>query len=179
MTEYDAVFLLGLKLEANGSVPDELIGRIKLAARCYHEGLSKRIIACGGKTGAQISEAQAMADLLKKYNVPEDAILLEDRSTMTYENVCNALKMIPGSRRVLLVTSDYHLFRAKVTVLREGGFWPAGRAVKTPFVRGKAGRCLVEIYALIDYLLFWGRKDEMRPAWADKLKRFLLRVHGE
>ena len=62
---YDAILLLGLKLNEDGSSRHELTLRIERAAQCYHQGLSPVIIPCGGQTpSTPVSEAAVMRDAL-------------------------------------------------------------------------------------------------------------------
>lgn len=72
---YDAILLLGLKLEPDGSPRQELLLRIQKAAECYFKGLAPLIIPCGGQTpGTPVSEAAVMRRELLQLNVPETAI---------------------------------------------------------------------------------------------------------
>ena len=92
------------------------------------------------------------------------------------KNALNLLKK--DRRRVFLVTSDYHMPRTRLMARREGARRVSGSAVKTPGGREKRQRIRIECLAAIDYLIGWGRHDDRRPAWAEKLKRFLLRKNG-
>lgn len=179
MKNYDAIILLGLKLSTGGEPEKELVLRATRAAECYFEGRAPRILACGGDTGAGISEAAVMKQLLLQAGVPAAAITCEDRSRITYENMRNALNLLEkDKRRVFLVTSDYHMPRARLMARREGAKRVSGSAVKTPGGRQKRQRIRIEYMATVDYLLGWGWRDDSRPAWAEKLKCFLLRRNG-
>ena len=52
-----------------------------------------------------------MCDLLVAARVPGHAILIEDKSTTTLENIRNALPML-ADREVIVVTDRYHAKRA-------------------------------------------------------------------
>jgi uncharacterized SAM-binding protein YcdF (DUF218 family) len=53
--------------------------------------------------------------------VPDDAILVENRSTSTHENAVFAKPLLAGlSGRFVLLTSDYHMFRAYGCFHRQG-----------------------------------------------------------
>lgn len=180
MRKYDAILLLGLKLRAGGEPEEELVSRAKRAAECFFEGIAPRILACGGDTGDGITEAAVMKRLLLEAGVPEAAITCEDRSRITYENMKNAFELLEKDRRrVFLVTSDYHLPRARLMARREGARRVSGSAVKTPSGSEKRRRIRFECLATADYLFGWGRHDETRPAWAEKLKRFLMKRNGQ
>jgi len=69
------------------------------------------IIASGGMGQHPPSEAAAIRDLLIRAEVPERAILLEEHSTTTLENIQNAMPLLPGPE-VIIVTDSYHARRA-------------------------------------------------------------------
>ena len=179
MKRYDAIVLLGLKLRAGGEPEEELVLRAKRAAECYFEGIAPRILACGGDTGEGVAEASVMRRLLLEAGVPEAAVTCEDRSRVTCENMKNAFELLEKDRRrVFLVTSDYHLPRARLVARREGAKRVSGSAVKTPGGREKRRKIRFEWLAAADYLFGWGRREDSRPAWAERLKRLLLKKNG-
>ncbi|KLN66535.1 MULTISPECIES: YdcF family protein [Vibrio] len=80
------------------------------------------VIFCGGATEGQMqTEAQAMFDCFKSFHQGQmpPHIILEDQSTNTIENICNAADKLVASKlcrvgqviNVLLVSNDYHLNR--------------------------------------------------------------------
>ena len=74
-------------------------------------------MASGGKGADEvISEAEAMRRYLLRKGVPEDALILEDRSTTTWENLTFSKeimdeRMEAAPYRAAVVSSDYHVFR--------------------------------------------------------------------
>jgi len=57
--------------------------------------------------------APVMRDFIAAYGVPQEAILVEDKSTSTRENALDVAELLRNdSRRKVLLTSDYHMFRA-------------------------------------------------------------------
>ena len=127
-SKYDAILLLGLKLNADGTPKHELTLRIETAADCWKKRLAPLIIPCGGQTpDTPVSEAAVMRDALVALGVPESAIHMEDRSLITVENLLNAREMLGKKHpRVLIVTSDYHLPRA-MALANDQGLEAAGR----------------------------------------------------
>ena len=69
-----------------------------------------------------ISEAESMRNYLLRCGVPESAIIMEPRSTTTRENMAfsKALMDENGYESALIVTSDYHLWRAMRLADRAG-----------------------------------------------------------
>lgn len=88
------------------------------------DGVVPPVLVMSGGQGPDepVSEASAMAAYARELGVPAGAILLEDRSTTTRENIrfsSELLHSLPPERRidpdnVLLVTSDYHAVRTAI-----------------------------------------------------------------
>ncbi len=106
----DAILILGAAVWPNGPSPT-LKRRTTHAARLWHAGRAPLIIPCGGLGAHAPTEAAAMQAILEAENVPADAIICEDQSTTTLENIRNAKRLLPG-RRVIIVTDRYHGPRA-------------------------------------------------------------------
>jgi uncharacterized SAM-binding protein YcdF (DUF218 family) len=81
----------------------------------WRQGHFRTIVLCGRGVAATVKP------ILVAYGIPEPAIVLEDRSTTTREDAVYAkpiLSALPG--RVVLITSDYHMYRARRSFAREG-----------------------------------------------------------
>lgn len=106
----------------HGRVPPLLAGRLDRAVELYRReraaGLSPLLIPSGGQGADEpVAEATAMADYLRDKGIDDDAIMPEDRSTTTRENLLFSKKLLEdrGTRGTLLVvTSSYHVLRAAV-----------------------------------------------------------------
>lgn len=165
----DAILLLGLALDENSEPMPELITRIETAARAYKEGLAGVIIASGGTLpGRTRSEAEVMAEKLMALGVPKRAIVREERSCDTPQNMRFSRAMLGGERkpRVLIVTSDYHMMRAKI-LARRAGFRAAG--YPAALVHDQAWKRLraMEWAYTLDALMGW--ESDTRPAWTYKV----------
>jgi uncharacterized SAM-binding protein YcdF (DUF218 family) len=90
--------------------------RLKQALDLYRGGFAPRMIFSSGFVFS-FSEAQVMRDLALANGVPAAAIELETNAANTYENVRFTREILAahGWRRVLLVSSPYHMRRAMLT----------------------------------------------------------------
>ncbi len=90
--------------------------RVKQAVDLYHAGLAPRMIFSTGFVFA-FQEGEVMRSLAAANGVPEDAIILEPTARNTFENVARTRDILTGNgwRRVLLVSSPYHMRRAVLT----------------------------------------------------------------
>lgn len=169
--EYDAILLLGYGLDEHDQATQELQLRVKAAAKAYREGLSDTVVACGGTTpGHRVSEAVVMQALLMQEGVEQSAILLEDKSQITIENMCFAAQTLGGAKgkRVLVVTSDYHVRRAVLTAMR-AGLRAKGYAAVLPHDEAWKQKQKTEFPYTVDMLLNWNRKADERPKWMQAL----------
>lgn len=178
MKKYDAILLLGYGLDENDQATQELRLRVKAATKAYREGYSDVIVACGGTTeGHHISEAEVMQALLLEEGVPKDKILLENKSTITIENMRFAAQVLGGAkgRRVLVVTSDYHVRRSVLTAMR-AGFKAKGYAAELPHDSEWQTKKSKELAYTVDMLLGWQDEGKSRPQWTYTL---FEKVFGE
>ncbi len=117
----DNAIVLGLALE-NGSPTADLISRIETAADYLDEYPDAHLILTGGNADLSgLTEAEVMRDLLLERGVPEDRLILEDQATTTIENFENIARMIDPDEPVVLISSNYHMFRA-AHIARRAGF---------------------------------------------------------
>ena len=118
----DCIIIPGCKV-ADTTPSLALQSRLDCALRLYQAGYAKVIIASGGQgeTGS-ISEAQAMRLYLMNNGVPEGAILLDEHSYSTFENMNNskALMDAHGYTSAIVATSDFHAARA-MAIARSAG----------------------------------------------------------
>ena len=105
-------------------VPGSLeTGHVMKAADLYHAGFAPSILCSGSHPIGQEhfalypefqSEADYMAHLLLEQNVPEHAILREDRSTYTWENAMFSAKLLNASlnpRQIIIACKPSHARR--------------------------------------------------------------------
>lgn len=109
----DYVIVLGAKV--NGTEPSAALRyRIEKAAEYLSANPKTKLIASGGKGEDEgISEAECIKSELLKLGADESRIILEDRSTSTYENFAFSLKLMEDkSASVGVITNGFHLFRS-------------------------------------------------------------------
>ncbi|MBQ9197744.1 MAG: YdcF family protein [Clostridia bacterium] len=108
-----AIVVLGAQVRQDGSLSVQLQWRLDKALALYAEA-PQPIVVCGAQgTNEPVTEAAAMRDYLIARGVPQSDIIMEDASFNTRQNLNNAKKLLGDEkRRVLIVTSDYHLPRA-------------------------------------------------------------------
>ncbi len=124
----DFVVVLGSGLREGGRVPPLLASRLDRGQAVFRalaaRGSDPVLIVSGGKgRDERVSEAEAMAGYLAARGFPADCLEREDRSASTRENLaCSRAimdRLRPGASCVI-VTSNYHVFRAAMIARRLG-----------------------------------------------------------
>ena len=107
----------------NGETPSlTLRTRIDAAAAYLEEHPDVPVVLSGGQgPGEAITEAKCMRRALVRRGVDESRLYPEERSTSTQENLRYSRAILEElgvdlTQRVAIVTSDYHLCRASITL---------------------------------------------------------------
>ena len=116
--EPDAIIVLGSGLIGD-KVPPLLAQRLTKAKTIYEqfEGRPKLIVSGGQGADELTSEAEAMASYLMEQGVPQEDILIENRSRTTFENLTFSKAILEEEelgKHVLVVTNSFHALRAGV-----------------------------------------------------------------
>ena len=129
---YDAIIVLGAQVKPDRTLSVQLTWRMDAAVEAY-EKKNVPIVVCGAQGPDEpCTEAEAMRDYLLKKGIPKDDILTDPRSFNTNENLENAQELLKGYqdiKRVLIVTSDYHVPRS-MAIAQDLGFEAEGYGAK-------------------------------------------------
>lgn len=118
----DVCIILGAQMKESG--PSDVLQRRLDKALEYLWGNPDTIVVVSGGQGSNepVSEAQGMRDYLIAKGIAEERILMEDASTNTWENLDYSAKLIDKSGDdVVIVTNNFHVFRA-VSIARKQGY---------------------------------------------------------
>jgi uncharacterized SAM-binding protein YcdF (DUF218 family) len=125
----DYIIIHGCQIRKDGTLTKLLQSRADRAiefAEMQKKATGKDIIfmPSGGKGSDEVTtEAQAIANYLRSLGIPESSIILEDKSTNTYENFKNSVEIIKSvsdrkSPKIAFATTNYHVFRAGLLAAR-------------------------------------------------------------
>ncbi|WP_200804836.1 YdcF family protein [Anaerosalibacter sp. Marseille-P3206] len=132
----DYVIVLGARLYGDKPSPS-LQERLSIAREYLIENNDIKVVVSGGQgIDEDVSEAQAMEKYLVDNGIENDRIILEDKSTTTFENLKFSLDKIrevddKENISILIATNRYHVFRSKLLAKRLGAI-PYGLPAKTP-----------------------------------------------
>ena len=126
----DAIVILGGSIRArSGADPDPRLhsgsDRIWEASRLYHAHCAQLVfVSAGGAptVATDATESAAAREFLRELGVPDGAVLAEGLSRTTAENAIRSRTQLAplGVRRILLVTSAWHMRRAARAFERQG-----------------------------------------------------------
>lgn len=152
---YDFIIIHGAGLLNGERVTPLLKRRIDKAVEAFKKSRNSNIklIASGGQgADEKISEARAIFNyLMEETDVPGKAVLLEDQSKTTYQNLLFSKKLgesLVENPRFLFVTNDYHVFRTstyakKIGIRGDGlGCSTASYYLPSAFIREYVALCV-------------------------------------
>jgi uncharacterized SAM-binding protein YcdF (DUF218 family) len=103
----DVLIVLGSEAQPDGIIGESSYWRTVYAIRVWRQGGFQQIVVSGAMA------AETMRDFMVSSGIPAGAIRMETQAASTRENAVFVTKMLadtPG--RKVLLTSDYHMFRA-------------------------------------------------------------------
>ena len=125
----DYIIILGCKVMSNGALTPLLKGRvdkaIEFGKKQFEENNKKIIyIPSGGQGEDEItSEAEAMQKYLVKQGIEKNQIIIENKSSNTYENIKYSKEIIDNKNkkaRICFSTTNYHVFRSGMISKEQG-----------------------------------------------------------
>lgn len=135
VTNADYVVILGTGLKGS-QLSLTLKQRLDASLPYVNQHPKIPIIVSGGQgPGEDITEAAAMKKYLISRGIAEGRIKLENKSTSTKENLIFSKTLMQVSKssgpKIMIVTSDYHMFRAKY-IARTLGYEAYGISGESP-----------------------------------------------
>lgn len=135
----DYIIILGCGLMPDGTVTPLLKGRVDRAVKFYREQLAATgraaiLLPSGGQGPDEaMAESAAMRNYLLSLGIPDEHIIIEDRSTDTHQNMLYSKQIIDSrteNANVIYATTNYHVFRSGIKA-RQVGMTAAGIGSRT------------------------------------------------
>jgi uncharacterized SAM-binding protein YcdF (DUF218 family) len=147
----DVLIVLGSGVWGTEPSP-QLRLRLETALDVINANPDMTVIVSGGQGPDEgVSEAAAMSTYLMDHGACADSIILEDQSTSTVENLTFSKAILDSldleSPRIAIVTTDFHMYRAKMIARRLGMEAQGQSAPNVPIIRLK--NTAREVLALI------------------------------
>jgi vancomycin permeability regulator SanA len=111
LNDVDCILVLGAGVYANRYPSMMLEDRLLRAIELYNLGVSDRLLMSGDNSKVYYNEVQVMKDYAVGKGVPSSDVFRDHAGFSTYESMYRARDVFNVSR-VVIVTQDYHLYRA-------------------------------------------------------------------
>ena len=111
----DCIIVLGAYVKVDGNPSDMLRDRLDTALALYRAGLSEKILVSGDHGSVGYNEVGVMKKYLVENGVPEENVFMDHAGFSTYETMYRAKEVFLTEsyyKRVVVVTQEYHLYRA-------------------------------------------------------------------
>ena len=107
----DCIIVLGAGVRSDGSPSPMLQDRINTGIELYENGVSDKILMSGDHTKKGYDEVNIMKDYAINKGIPSENVFMDHAGISTYDSIYRA-KEIFLAEKILIVTQEYHLYRA-------------------------------------------------------------------
>ena len=150
----DCILILGAGVRADGSPSDMLSDRVQTGLSLYRSGAAPKLLMSGDHGRTDYDEVACMLSLALEDGVPAEDVFLDHAGFSTYESIVRA-KEVFGAERIVIVTQEYHLYRA-LYIAEKLGLEALGVSADLRSYAGQSLRDVREIVARSkDVLAVW------------------------
>ena len=107
----DCILVLGCLVKNCGEPSHMLEDRLRRAVELYQAGAASKILMSGDHGRKDYNEVQAMKQYAIEHGVPSEDVFMDHAGFSTYES-CYRAKEIFNADKIIIVTQEYHLYRA-------------------------------------------------------------------
>lgn len=145
LEDVDCIIVLGCQVKDDGRLSHMLEDRVKRGVALYHAGAAPKLLMSGDHGRENYDEVDAMKRYAVENGVPVADVFMDHAGFSTYETMYRA-KAIFGAKKVLVVTQQYHLYRA-LYIARQLGLEAYGVNADYRTYSGQAMRDIREVLA--------------------------------
>ena len=111
LTDVDCILILGCGVHSDGSPSDMLHDRLRRGVELYELGAAPKLLMSGDHGRKGYDEVDAMKHFAVDAGIDSDDVFMDHAGFSTYESMYRA-KEIFQAKRIIIVTQEYHLYRA-------------------------------------------------------------------
>lgn len=111
LADVDCIIVLGCYVREDGSLSDMLHDRLQRGIEVYKAGAAPKLLMSGDHGRTDYNEVGAMKQYAVDQGIPSENVFMDHAGFSTYETVYRA-KEIFQADKVIIVTQEYHLYRA-------------------------------------------------------------------
>ena len=111
LEDVDCIVVLGCLVHGDGTPSHMLEDRLKRGVALYQQGAAPKLLMSGDHGTASYDEVSAMKHYAINAGIASEDVFMDHAGFSTYETVYRA-KAVFGADKILIVTQQYHLYRA-------------------------------------------------------------------
>ena len=111
LKDIDCILVLGASVKPDGTPSNMLYDRIMTGVALYEAGAAPKLIMSGDHGKTDYNEVGTMKNYAMAEGIASEDIFMDHAGFSTYESIYRA-KEIFQAKKVLVVTQEYHLYRA-------------------------------------------------------------------
>jgi vancomycin permeability regulator SanA len=171
LADVDCILVLGCLVHTDGDPSDMLEDRLKRGVALYDAGAAPKLLMSGDHGREGYDEVDAMKRYAVEAGIPSADVFMDHAGFSTYESVYRA-KEIFCADKILIVTQEYHLYRA-LYIARAMGIEAYGVSADYRGYLNQEARDLREVLARVkDFAMCIFKPEptylgETIPVWGD------------
>jgi len=119
LTDVDCILVLGCYVHDSGRPSDMLADRLRRGIELYQSGAAPKLLMSGDHGQKDYNEVKAMKLEAMDEGIPSEDIFMDHAGFSTYESMYRARDVF-GAKRIVVVSQEYHLYRALYVAERLG-----------------------------------------------------------
>lgn len=147
LKEVDCILVLGCGVKADGNPSDMLRDRLLRAMEVYELGGSAKLLMSGDHGRENYDEVAVMKSFAVDAGVPSEDVFMDHAGFSTYESMYRA-KEIFQAKKVIIITQEYHLYRA-IYIAQQLGMEAYGVSADYRAYYGQTKRDIREVLARV------------------------------
>ena len=145
LEDVDCILVLGCQVRADGTPGGMLQDRLDQALVLYSTAVAPKLLMSGDNGQEEYDEVNAMKGYALTQGVPSEDIFMDHAGFSTYESMYRAREIF-GAEKVVIVTQEYHLYRA-LYIAEKMGIEAWGVAADQNQYAGQTQRDIREVLA--------------------------------
>ena len=111
LSDVDCILVLGCLVHSDGDPSDMLADRLKRGVALYELGAAPKLLMSGDHGRVGYDEVDAMKHYAVDAGIASEDVFMDHAGFSTYESIYRA-KAVFEADKILIVTQEYHLYRA-------------------------------------------------------------------
>lgn len=147
LTDVDCILVLGCGVRSDGSPSDMLYDRLRRGVELYELGAAPKLLMTGDHGRENYDEVDVMKSFAVDSGIASEDVFMDHAGFSTYESMYRA-KEIFQAKKIIIVTQEYHLYRA-IYIAESLGLEAYGVAADYRTYSGQTARDVREILARV------------------------------